>query len=658
MEATTTLRPLNLARLRGAMPEIVAFCAPMLVVVYLALRNGGYDLIDRSEVGVMIWWVLLLAVAVGSVSTRVPRAAAALAVVLLLYTCWTALSFAWTESAEKTAIEVSRDVVYLGVLILGIAAGRQWRAALAGTTVALALIVLLAVLSRLQPNLFPTQTTAAYFPGGELARRLAYPLNYSTGLAVVASMTIPLLLATGTAVRHLALRSLSIAMVPVCLLALWLTGSSLTIPLLVIGVLAILTLSNIRAAVFVALITAGAGGLLLIAASAQREALDSGASSALAHQQGDELTAMLVVVCAGVGMLHAAASLLEHRARRSPRLRLGRRFSLAAGVVALIATVVALAMPAVRGEISHGWDRFTRQSQFDNRQSTRLQQVLDPSSRGRYQYWEVAVEAGKREPLTGIGAGSFEYLWARERGPNGFARDAHSLIFESFGELGLPGALLALSLGLLGIGIACRRVVQARADTRPWFAGAGAAFIVFVAAAAVDWMWELSVVPIAALFLLGLLAAARDPRPASIADGPETKAVPGLAWRAIGVSVAVAALVAMTIPLASSNAVSASQAAAANGDLDRALELSEQAAAVEPYAATPELQRALILERLERIDDAVAAARAAADNEATNWRTWIVLSRLEARAGNPQEAVDAYRRARTLNPSSAIFVQS
>lgn len=55
------------------------------------------------------------------------------------------------------------------------------------------------------------------------------------------------------------------------------------------------------------------------------------------------------------------------------------------------------------------------------------------------------------------------------------------------------------------------------------------------------------------------------------------------------------------------------------------------------------------------LDAAAAAALEATRDEPTNWRTWLVLSRLQARRGNAAESVEAYRKARSLNPRSQLF---
>ena len=214
----------------------------------------------------------------------------------------------------------------------------------------------------------------------------------------------------------------------------------------------------------------------------------------------------------------------------------------------------------------------------------------------------------------------------RERDPGGtFARDAHSLFLESFAELGLLGvALIAVfTIGAVGVGVV--RTLRAPPSTRAWLAGAASAAMVFVAAASVDWMWELSLLPGIFMVLVAALVVAGREHGAVAAP-------PG--WvRAVLATVGVAAIAVIVVPFSSATSINKSRSAVASSELDAALERADDAGAVEPYAATPELQRALVFEQAGDLESAVIAAREAAANEATNWRTWLVLSRLEARNG-------------------------
>jgi cytochrome c-type biogenesis protein CcmH/NrfG len=69
----------------------------------------------------------------------------------------------------------------------------------------------------------------------------------------------------------------------------------------------------------------------------------------------------------------------------------------------------------------------------------------------------------------------------------------------------------------------------------------------------------------------------------------------------------------------------------------------------------PDLQRALVLELMGRYAQAIGPARDAARASSRDWRTWLVLSRLQAEAGRPGPSVAGYERAKSLNPRSVVF---
>jgi cytochrome c-type biogenesis protein CcmH/NrfG len=109
------------------------------------------------------------------------------------------------------------------------------------------------------------------------------------------------------------------------------------------------------------------------------------------------------------------------------------------------------------------------------------------------------------------------------------------------------------------------------------------------------------------------------------------------------------------VPLASTLATRDSRAAAAEGRLGVAYADSQTAQRLQPYGATPHLQQALVLEQSGVLGPAAQAARAATREEPTNWRTWLVLARLDARRGATAPALDELRRAQRLNPRSTLF---
>jgi tetratricopeptide (TPR) repeat protein len=198
------------------------------------------------------------------------------------------------------------------------------------------------------------------------------------------------------------------------------------------------------------------------------------------------------------------------------------------------------------------------------------------------------------------------------------------------------------------------RLARANDERRGGIAAATAAAAVFALAAGFDWMWEIAVLAVVFLVLAAVALTARD-REEPAGDAPGGAGRPVL--RVASGVIAVLALAVIAIPLGTATAVRESQAAAGSGDIERSLSTAEDAKALQPYAASPDLQRALVLEQAGRLPEAVAAARAASENEPQNWRTWLILARVEAEAGNAQQAVDAYREARRLNPRSGLFAR-
>ncbi len=105
----------------------------------------------------------------------------------------------------------------------------------------------------------------------------------------------------------------------------------------------------------------------------------------------------------------------------------------------------------------------------------------------------------------------------------------------------------------------------------------------------------------------------------------------------------IVALVVIYLPYKGATDLRASEQDVSQGRLDAALSEARSAADVQPYAATPRLQEALVLERQGKFDQAAAAARQATEKESTNWRTFFVLSRIEAERGRAKASLAAYR---------------
>jgi hypothetical protein len=313
-------------------------------------------------------------------------------------------------------------------------------------------------------------------------------------------------------------------------------------------------------------------------------------------------------------------------------------------VIAGVSVLVALAAFDGPGRASDAWDEF-KVAESPGKGSERLVSV---AGQNRYAYWESAVDQNQTKPLTGTGSGTFEYWWARNRDSADAVRDTHSLYFQTLGELGIVGfAILIAFLGVV-IGGGGREILGAH-SRRPLLAAAFAGVVAFLLTAAFDWVWQIPVIASATLLLAAILVTAISPPPR------EEPAPFGWPARLGAAAAAIVAIVVISIPLASTGLLRESESEVRDGDLVGGLEAARSAANAEPGAATPRLQQALILEELGDFDAAAKAARAATERGETNWRTWLVLSRVEAQRGQAAAAVDAYRRARSLNPESPFF---
>ena len=640
-------------------PAFATWLLGFALIAYLMLEDGGFDPIVRGEVGIAVWWIVLVGVAVGvmPLPTR-SRAAIALVGLLGAFAVWTALAFIWTWSDERTATELARVVTYLGFLVLGIlaAADHRGRHLLAGATTAVGLVVALAVLSRLHPQWFPENTLGTYLPGIEIERRLAYPLGYSSAVGVLAAMAIPLFAGAASWAKTLAVQVLAAAALPLAGFTLVLASSGVGTGAAIVALAVFIVIAPDRLPKLGTLALGGAGTAILAAGLSDRAALDRGLPTPAAISQGDELLVIAIAVCAVVALAQVAIGLAVRFVERPRALQISRRSAWIGTGVALLVAIPIAATAGLPGTATDEWENF--KSQTSSAELTERGQVLvDTSSSGRYQFWQSAARAAETEPLTGIGPGTFEFFWAQDPEGYAFVRDAHSLYIENLAELGWIGFGLIVSLVLATLGIGIARSINAPPATRIRIATATAAAAAFTAGAALDWIWEIAALP--ALFMLLAAVIAVDSEPDEAAAIPATRlgmhgAPPSrirkFAPHGIGVAIAIIALAAIWFPLRAAVDLRESQIDVAAGNLSGALERADAAVDAQPYAAGPRIQQALVLELQGNLPAAARAAREAALRESRNWRNWATLSRLEARSGNAKASVKALREARALNP--------
>jgi O-Antigen ligase len=618
------------------------------LTVYLGLNGGGFDPLVSDQVGIAAWWVVLFAFGVAALPRlRLAPLAWVGFGLLAAFVIWTGLSLSWTESTEKTAADLARVATYLGIFALGLGSrdSRTSPRMLSAVAAGIVVVALVGLLSRLHPDWFPeAEQTAQFLTSGE--ERLSYPLNYWNGLAALIAIGLPLLAQLAAKARQIAVRALAAAVMPAMILAIYFTLSRGGIAAAAVVLAVYLALAHDRIPKALTLGLTGAGGAFLILLAHRRPDLVHGHMNAAAHSQGDEMIFIVIAVGVVVGLAQAGIALAGQRTERPGWARVAPRQAAIATAAVAVAVVIGLLAVNAPHRVSNAWSDFRRQEVGAVEGTERLSSFAGES---RYQFWSSAVREFKHDPLTGTGSGTFQIWWTRDGDIAETVIDTHSLYLQTAGELGLIGVGLLVGLLVLNLLAGGRAAIRARGDRRSLLAAIFAGTLAFWLTSIFDWIWKLPVIPVVTLLLLAVLLTV-DTEP----EGRRDLRSP--LWLRLGaVAAALVAIVAIAIPLTSTDFLRKSQAQARDGDTAAALDDAHTAQNAMPGAAGPRLQEALLLETESEFPAAAQAATEATDREPNEWRNWLVLSRIEAEQGNADAAIRAYEEARSLNPRNPIF---
>lgn len=610
-------------RLWGRVPGLLAFAGAFALVLVFALRGGSYDIVVRQEHALVIWWLLAVGVALGLLPrSRPPGPVLILLGALACYAAWTALSLTWTESSERTFAEVARVLSYIGLVALVSSAldRRTWRPAGAGLMFGALTVCGLAIWSRLAPASFPVDTAAKTFAPD----RLDYPFGYWNAVGAWGAITAALALSWSSHDRLLVRRALALGLVPVAALMTYLSYSRAGGGAIVLAVLIVPALSRNRiTATIHAVVAAAATGFVVLAVRGAPQIAKATGTRGAASVLG--ALAFAGVVCAAVAVLTRVIKIDRRRVPRS----IARRLALLAAI-----PVVLLAGAFGPHLARKAWHSFRH---------TGLHQTSNPTSRltnlsgTRYDIWRVALKGFAAHPVTGTGAGTYEFFWNRHQRNSEFVRNAHSLWLENLEELGLPGGLLIVAVAAACILVAVRARLQSRRGATAGAATAAtAAFFVYLLNASVDWMWQSTAVTV--LALAGVAAVG------SRSGGGR----PRVPWPVRGaVALLAVGAAAVQVPgLLATTEIRRSQAAAATGNLGAALAWARDAVSAEPWAASGYMQRGLVLESEGRLGEAARDVGKAISHERTNFAGWVVLARIDTERGNFDAALNDLSQAR------------
>ena len=576
--------PLSAAR-------VAAWALPFALVLYLAFRGGGYDADIHQEAGVAVWLAIVAGVALRALPLApLPRGAIVSLALLAGFAAWTGLSAIWSESVERSLEAFALVATYVGVFALALFTCRRWslRTMIGAVGAAIVVVALAALGSRLHPDWFPDNSVAEFLPSVEA--RLNYPLTSWNGLGALMAMGLPMMLLLAVESRRVLTQALATASVPVLALTLYYTLSRGGAIAAGLAVVAFLALHPRRLEALPTLVIAAVGAAAAIALASQRDALANGLTDATASSQGDQMLAIVAVICVAVALARAGLTAARKRGLvPEPDVppRTARRVLAGAAVALIVAAVVA----GAPSKLSNAWRDF-KAAPSPTLTEARL---ASASGNGRYQYWRSEVEAMKTAPVGGIGAGTFELWWARESTIFGFTKFSHSLYFEALGETGIVGFALVVAFLVSILVVGARRLREAVSDRRRALIGAAiAAAIAFDVAVGTDWNWQVPVIPVAFLLVAAALVCSRSGDPDDVAGdveaggGGEPRPSVPVAAR-VGIAVAgVAVAVFLTSSAIGNVLINASQSDSRAQDLDGALAAARHAATAQPYAATPQ----------------------------------------------------------------------
>ena len=348
------------------------------------------------------------------------------------------LSMVWTISETETIKETLRSSMYLATFLMAVAAltsGRQVGPLIDFSIIIVAVVAGYGLLQKISPIEYPVRSLDGV--------RMDSTLEYSNTTAVILGMGVVLALARMGTLRNFVLRGFYAAITLSFLIALYLTVSRGGIGSLGIGLIVLLVLGSGRLRMLVDLLLLSLPGAWLWW---QMQSLPGLLGTGVLRQQkiddgilfrNDLILALLVAFA-----LQAAYAFLANRYE----LASGAKRWL--GILVVAGGVLAVVLGAFLVVDRYGGPGQAYSTLLGNANETgnagqRLAS-LDISSRG--DYWRVAWEAWKERPLTGTGAGTFQYTWLEDRPGFKGVKQVHNVYLEQGTETGLFAFLALLGL--------------------------------------------------------------------------------------------------------------------------------------------------------------------------------------------------------------------
>lgn len=427
----------------------------------------------------------------------VPRIGWVLVTVLGALVAIKGISLVWTVSEIETLKEILRSSMYLVAFLMVLAALSSERQG--GPMMDAAVLVVTAVagyglLQKISPIEYPVSSV----DGVSVDSTLDYPNT----LAAILGMGVVLALVRLTQSRNVAVRGMLAALVLAFIATLYLTASRGGIVSLGVAVILMIVLSNHRLQMVANLLLLSVPGAWLVWRMQGLETLrQAGATDEQKVAAGLELRTDLVIALGAAFVLQCGYALFVNRYEITSQARrvIGGLF-LAGAMVAVFGG--ALLVVNQYGGVGKTYDALSSGPQGEESAGQRLASV---SIGFREDYWKVAWEEWREYPLTGTGAGTFQYTWLRERPVDTGVKQVHNLYLEQGTETGLFAFLAMVGFAGLLVGYTARETFRSSGHRRLLLSGLVAAEVIYLLSSVIEWHWY---VPPSTLFFFILSAVA------------------------------------------------------------------------------------------------------------------------------------------------------
>lgn len=623
---------------RFTIADALALLAPSILLGGLALAGGGFDLATRHIAGVLAWVAVATLLLTGFYSRGgFGTGFRVIAGLLGAFTLLTALSVLWSSSVYASLVEFERLISYLGFFVLAYLVcgeSRSRRFFIEGLTLALALVLVLALVSRLFPG---TEVPTEIVPS-----RLSFPLGYWNANGLVFGISIAWFAWLSREGSLAALRWLGIAFIPAATVGLYFTYSRGGAIAAFVAVVCLLFLYQDRLWAFAAILTGMAAAVPVVAVIQSNPTIADNLGGADAPDEGRTVLVALAFAMLGAmlvfWLIRSATSKLPGITSRAVSISGSKRFL---SLLALAGVAILAILAILYG--GHAWSQFSgKDLQFPEDPKAHFTQL---SGAGRYQFNEVALSAFEDNPLLGIGAGNYRFEWAMNRPIGLVAQDAHSLYLESFAELGVLGGMLILAFFASIIFLAKASWKRAGTSDRRRLPLVVATLIALLVGFGIDWFWELAASAALLMVLAGWLAASLDSARDSYSQGRTATrwVVVGSAWVAIAI---------LVIPFIADRYMTSSVDATASHHLKSAVVSAERASEFAPFWAEPHMQLGVIAQYFGLDQRALDEFSKAIDLEPDNWQAWYLRGRAKKLSGHDAAANRDFEQALKRNPKA------